>query len=286
MDRWHGRPATLQSCVPTTNAAMHALPTLCTPQHPPQPPSLPYLPTTQQTASGVRVQADPPMHQVLPLWTYPVCSSLCSATASIATHPIDVVKTRLQVLSNRVGSSGGQRLTAWQVGAGTCKLHWVAACWFDWRGLSSACLPAVAMWCLNGALVARPPAQVCRQLCAQEGLTHGNSRYSAAPPPPSSHPRVQVCRQLYAQEGLRGFARGIGARWVCEQQRRAACRLRLRAAGCLRAGRCLGCGHTLDSEALGTDADMLSAVNSWILALPGCVSFCSVGWPLCPQAAL
>ena len=60
--------------------------------------------------------ADPAVSQ---LWAFPACSALCSATASVATHPIDVVKTRLQVLSNRGGGGAGggaePRLTAWQV---------------------------------------------------------------------------------------------------------------------------------------------------------------------------
>lgn len=82
----------------------------------------------------MQVLADPPMHQVLPLWAYPVCSSLCSATASVVTHPIDVVKTRLQVLSNRAGGGGGgaQRLTAWQVGC-------AKAGWAGWS-VAAACL--------------------------------------------------------------------------------------------------------------------------------------------------
>lgn len=50
-----------------------------------------------QTPHGVHVRRSPPMLQVLPLWAFPVCSALCSAAASVATHPIDVVKTRLQV---------------------------------------------------------------------------------------------------------------------------------------------------------------------------------------------
>lgn len=41
----------------------------------------------------------PPMTQALPLWAFPVCSSTSAAIAAIITHPIDVVKTRLQVLS-------------------------------------------------------------------------------------------------------------------------------------------------------------------------------------------
>lgn len=41
----------------------------------------------------------------LPAWVYPVCSSSCAAVAAVATHPIDVVKTRLQVISARSGSA-------------------------------------------------------------------------------------------------------------------------------------------------------------------------------------
>ncbi|KAK2078861.1 hypothetical protein QBZ16_003701 [Prototheca wickerhamii] len=44
-------------------------------------------------------EADPPMQKLLPLWAFPLCSSVCAATAAICTHPIDVIKTRLQVLS-------------------------------------------------------------------------------------------------------------------------------------------------------------------------------------------
>ena len=78
-----------------------------------------------QTPDGMRLVQDLPMLQVLPLWSFPVCSALCSATASVLTHPIDVVKTRLQVLANRGSSSGGgggggadaprEKLTAWRV---------------------------------------------------------------------------------------------------------------------------------------------------------------------------
>lgn len=42
-------------------------------------------------------EADPPMQKLLPLWAFPLCSSVCAATAAVCTHPIDVVKTRLQV---------------------------------------------------------------------------------------------------------------------------------------------------------------------------------------------
>lgn len=59
-------------------------------------PTLPQHTPLLQTPEGVRVRADPPMLQVLPLWSFPLCSAACSAAASIATHPVDVVKTRLQ----------------------------------------------------------------------------------------------------------------------------------------------------------------------------------------------
>lgn len=42
-------------------------------------------------------EADPPMQKLLPLWAFPLCSSVCAAAAAICTHPIDVIKTRLQV---------------------------------------------------------------------------------------------------------------------------------------------------------------------------------------------
>ena len=41
--------------------------------------------------------------EVLPPWVYPVCSSTCAAIAAIVTHPIDVVKTRIQVTSALTG---------------------------------------------------------------------------------------------------------------------------------------------------------------------------------------
>lgn len=40
---------------------------------------------------------------VLPAWVYPVCSSSCAAIAATVTHPIDVIKTRLQVTSAITG---------------------------------------------------------------------------------------------------------------------------------------------------------------------------------------
>ncbi|PSC69265.1 mitochondrial carrier family [Micractinium conductrix] len=85
-------------------------------------------PGVSQGPGGMRIISDPPMLQVLPIWSFPLCSALSSATASIATHPIDVVKTRLQVLSNRSGGAAAPgeapppRLTAWQV----CRQLYVA----------------------------------------------------------------------------------------------------------------------------------------------------------------
>jgi hypothetical protein len=49
--------------------------------------------------------------QVLPPWVYPVCSSSCAAVAATITHPVDVIKTRLQVLS----AITGQRQKAFDV---------------------------------------------------------------------------------------------------------------------------------------------------------------------------
>lgn len=45
------------------------------------------------------IESDPAIHEILPLWAFPMCSSACAVVASVATHPIDVAKTRLQVLS-------------------------------------------------------------------------------------------------------------------------------------------------------------------------------------------
>jgi hypothetical protein len=41
--------------------------------------------------------------EVLPSWIYPVCSSMSAGVAAVATHPIDVIKTRLQVQSSLTG---------------------------------------------------------------------------------------------------------------------------------------------------------------------------------------
>jgi hypothetical protein len=64
-------------------------------------------------APDVVILRGPPMPQVLPTWAFPLCSSTCAAVAAIATHPVDVVKTRLQVLSTAEG--GRQRRTALSV---------------------------------------------------------------------------------------------------------------------------------------------------------------------------
>ena len=161
-----------------------------------------------QTAGGVQVLADPPMHQVLPLWTYPVCSSLCSATASIVTHPIDVVKTRLQVLSNRAGSEGaggggGQRMTAWQVGWGRAAGGFLVAACFP---------PSLRHTC---TMLGRPPCALLLLVCQFCFRWRGSVQHSVRHPLSRESPlALQVCRQLHAQEGLRGFARGLGARCV------------------------------------------------------------------------
>eukprot|EP00887_Chlorella_sp_A99_P000498 scaffold17.g498.t1 len=54
-------------------------------------------------AGAVVVRQDPPMAAVLPLYAFPLASAACASVAAVATHPIDVVKTRLQVLSARAG---------------------------------------------------------------------------------------------------------------------------------------------------------------------------------------
>lgn len=64
----------------------------------------------------VTVLSDPPMHEILPAWAYPVSSSHCAAIAAVVTHPIDVVKTRLQVLS-LVDPLGKTQQSALQVAA-------------------------------------------------------------------------------------------------------------------------------------------------------------------------
>lgn len=62
---------------------------------------------------NVSVVEDLPMSQVLPVWVFPLCSSSCAALAAVATHPLDVVKTRLQVLT--AAERGQKRRSSWQV---------------------------------------------------------------------------------------------------------------------------------------------------------------------------
>ena len=69
--------------------------------------------STNGNNSNVSVVGDLPMSQVLPVWAFPVCSSSCAALAAVATHPLDVVKTRLQVLT--AAEKGQKRRSAWQV---------------------------------------------------------------------------------------------------------------------------------------------------------------------------
>ena len=66
-----------------------------------------------QDEDHVTVLADLPMLQVIPAWAFPLCSSSCAAVAAVATHPIDVVKTRLQVLT--AAEKGQRQRSAWQV---------------------------------------------------------------------------------------------------------------------------------------------------------------------------
>lgn len=69
---------------------------------------------TPEVSGGVTVLRDLPTSQVIPVWAYPLCSSSCASVAAVATHPIDVVKTRLQVLS---AAQPGRRRSAFQVAA-------------------------------------------------------------------------------------------------------------------------------------------------------------------------
>ncbi len=50
----------------------------------------------------------------LPAWAFPLCSSAAAAAAALATHPLDVVKTRLQVLG---AAEPGRRRSALAVAA-------------------------------------------------------------------------------------------------------------------------------------------------------------------------
>ena len=70
-------------------------------------------PRPGSSLNGVTVVTDyPPMSQVLPAWAFPLCSSSCAALAALATHPLDVVKTRLQVLT--AAERGQRERSAWQ----------------------------------------------------------------------------------------------------------------------------------------------------------------------------
>ncbi|KDD74240.1 hypothetical protein H632_c1463p0, partial [Helicosporidium sp. ATCC 50920] len=51
----------------------------------------------------VTVEVDRPMELVLPAYSFPTCSALCAAFAAAVTHPVDVVKTRQQVLHDGRG---------------------------------------------------------------------------------------------------------------------------------------------------------------------------------------
>lgn len=66
----------------------------------------------QKTHNDITVVTDLSMSQVLPAWAFPLCSSSCAALAAVATHPIDVVKTRLQVLT--AAEKGQRSRSAWQ----------------------------------------------------------------------------------------------------------------------------------------------------------------------------
>ena len=67
---------------------------------------------TSHLSGDVVILSDLPMSQVLPAWAFPLCSSSCASVAAVATHPIDVVKTRLQVLS---AAEHGRQRSAMQV---------------------------------------------------------------------------------------------------------------------------------------------------------------------------
>lgn len=63
------------------------------------------LPSTQGRYTAI--------NHALPAWSFPLCSSTSASIAAIATHPIDVVKTRLQVLT--AAEHGHTRRTAMSV---------------------------------------------------------------------------------------------------------------------------------------------------------------------------
>jgi hypothetical protein len=73
-----------------------------------------YLWQLERTEGEVEVSPHLPMQQALPVWAFPICSSSCAMIAAVATHPIDVVKTRLQVLTGNdlKGSRSGVRAVA------------------------------------------------------------------------------------------------------------------------------------------------------------------------------
>lgn len=72
--------------------------------------------------------------QPLPIWAYPLCSGLSASVASAVTHPLDVVKTQVQVLS--VGPNGSG-VTAVSV----AKRIWAQEGWRGFtRGMSARIL--------------------------------------------------------------------------------------------------------------------------------------------------
>ena len=69
----------------------------------------------EDDGQGVEVYEVSPqaLAEELPGWCYPLCSSGAAAIAAVATHPIDVVKTNMQVAASlKVGIEHDRRLLA------------------------------------------------------------------------------------------------------------------------------------------------------------------------------
>lgn len=84
--------------------------------------------------------------QQLPAWAVAGCSATAAAAAAVVTHPFDVVKTRLQVLSSQ---PAGQRLTAVNLAAQQLQREGLGS---FWHGLTPRLLNIAPGCALSWAL--------------------------------------------------------------------------------------------------------------------------------------
>jgi hypothetical protein len=109
-------------------------------------------------SGAVTVWEAPPMSQILPLWAFPLCSSSCAAVAAVVTHPVDVVKTRLQVMTT--AEHGRRRLSA----VGVANDLWAAE---GLGGFARGLLPRVGTLSMGSSLSWCVYELVKRQLSRQ-----------------------------------------------------------------------------------------------------------------------